>query len=72
MFSFDEVIANETERLNINYSRYADDLTFSGESEDALLQMIPLTKKTLHQKFEGQIIVNDLKTKLISPGAKIK
>lgn len=68
LFPFDEILSQHTILKNIHYSRYADDLTFSGNNKDELLNMILLTKKVLHELFQGKIVVNDLKTKLISPG----
>lgn len=68
LFPFDEILSQHTILKNIHYTRYADDLTFSCNNKDDLLNMPSLTKKVLHELFQGRIIVNDLKTKLISPG----
>lgn len=68
LFAFDEILSQNTALKNIHYSRYADDLTFSGNNKDELLNIISLTKEVLYELFQGRIIVNDLKTKLISPG----
>lgn len=68
LFLFDEILSKNTESKNISYSRYADDLTFSGNNKEELLNIISITKNILQDLFHGKIIVNDLKTKLITPG----
>lgn len=54
MFNFDEKISSWASEHNLSYSRYADDLTFSGEIDAGLqadiLQMVKLNLTALHLK----------------------
>lgn len=65
-FSFDEEISFWCENNKINYTRYADDMTFSTKIPDILPEVIPQIKKVLKSKFGGRIILNETKTKLSS------
>ncbi|RYU45708.1 RNA-directed DNA polymerase [Aliivibrio finisterrensis] len=58
MYEFDKIVMNHCMKLNINYSRYADDLTFS-TSEKGVLCMIPkFIEKVLCDLHDGKIKLN--------------
>lgn len=60
----DEKINNYCSNNSIMYSRYADDLTFSSNSRNNLLGMIPIIKRIVEQyRFK----INNNKTKVINP-----
>ncbi|EHZ2540204.1 retron St85 family RNA-directed DNA polymerase [Vibrio parahaemolyticus] len=62
MYEFDKIVTNYCTKLNINYSRYADDLTFS-TSEKNLLFVIPkYIENTLRVLFDDRIKLNRSKT----------
>jgi retron-type reverse transcriptase len=47
LYKTDEILSNEAEKLNCSYTRYADDLTFSGNEES--IKLIGLAKFTLNR-----------------------
>ncbi|MFW9738146.1 retron St85 family RNA-directed DNA polymerase [Vibrio parahaemolyticus] len=62
MYSFDEKISEICKKNNINYSRYADDLTFSSNIKGILFHVPDVVKTTLNQEFQGRLVINDSKT----------
>lgn len=62
MYFFDEEMSLECERLNITYTRYADDLTFSTNKEKVLFNVVDLVKAALKKNDLSKIKVNDKKT----------
>lgn len=66
MFSFDKKIFDYCRLHSITYTRYADDLTFSSNEREQLLELIPVVKETLESEFEGKQNLKDEKTVLTS------
>lgn len=66
LYRFDRIITEHCRKLGINYSRYADDLTFSTNEKDILLNFPSKVRKTLSRLYSGQIKVNLKKTVLSS------
>lgn len=62
MYSFDESISKTCLGLNVVYTRYADDLTFSSNTKNILFTIPVLVKKALRDHFDGAITVNEVKT----------
>jgi RNA-directed DNA polymerase len=62
MYSFDEKIESICKKLDINYSRYADDLTFSTNKKTILFNLVEMVNNTLQKEFEGDININISKT----------
>lgn len=62
MYYFDEFFEDYCSKINISYSRYADDLTFSTSNKNILFQVPKLVKKQLGIMFSNQITVNEFKT----------
>lgn len=62
MRQFDEEISSVCRNSGINYSRYADDLTFSTNTKNALFEIPRIVKKLIHEKSMGKITVNSSKT----------
>ena len=62
MHSFDESISSACLSLNVVYTRYADDLTFSCNTKNVLFSIPELIKKTLRNHFNDTITVNEMKT----------
>lgn len=62
MYFFDEKISKLCAKNNINYSRYADDLTFSSNKKGILFLLPDVVKKILKQEFKDKIVINDSKT----------
>ena len=68
MYFFDSEIKTYCDSISIVYTRYADDLSISGNDKDNLKDVIMFIRSKLYDLFNGRIILNDLKTTLISPG----
>ncbi len=66
LYRFDTVISEHCKKLGINYSRYADDLTFSTNEKDILIKFPAKVRRVLNQLYDGQIKVNLKKTVLSS------
>lgn len=62
MYGFDEAISDYCAELNIVYTRYADDLTFSANQHDQLLTIPKFVKRSLIEKYNREIRVNNDKT----------
>lgn len=62
MYSFDESISKTCLSLNVTYTRYADDITFSSNIKNLLFSIPVLVKKALRNHFDGAITVNEVKT----------
>lgn len=62
MYYFDCEMANLCQIMGVNYSRYADDLTFSTNTKEVLFYIPELVKQALLTSVDGEILVNDDKT----------
>ncbi|MDT4289077.1 retron St85 family RNA-directed DNA polymerase [Methylomonas sp. MO1] len=62
MYFFDESISKACVNLDVAYTRYADDLTFSSNAKNVLFAIPAMVKKTLRDHFNGAITVNEVKT----------
>lgn len=66
MFNFDEAIDAEAKVRNISYTRYADDLTFSGQRAGMLKDMIKIVVATLSKMHHPRLSLNADKTTFIT------
>lgn len=66
MYEFDKTVTELCVSLNVTYSRYADDLTFSTNTKDVLFNFPNLINSLLLNIFDGKIRLNSLKTKFSS------
>ncbi len=66
MCEFDSQISKFCEINKINFSRYADDITFSTNKKNALFEIPALVKKILKELYGGIILINKLKTRYSS------
>lgn len=65
MFSFDEVIAEYSKEAKIKYTRYSDDLAFSGDlMEDEIINLVEIELAKLG------LLLNRAKTKLMKPNVR--
>lgn len=62
MFNFDKTINEACSLLGVNYTRYADDLTFSTNTKDLLFKIPEFVKYVLSSEFGNRILINDSKT----------
>lgn len=68
MYFFDVAITNICELLEVTYTRYADDLTFSTNKKNILFTLPELIESTLKEEFASQLTINKKKTKFSSKG----
>lgn len=66
LFDFDTLVTSEAARRRISYTRYADDLTFSGQRIGMLKDMIDIVQKTLRQMQHPKIHLNADKTTYVT------
>lgn len=62
MYKFDVLISEYCNKHKINYSRYADDITFSTNKKNNLFQVTRLVKDILSKYYDNKITVNNIKT----------
>ena len=62
LYRFDERLQNLCKKLNITYTRYADDLTFSTNTRYALFSIPEQVAMLLNELFTGRININKRKT----------
>lgn len=72
LYNFDKKFLEWCEKNNFIYSRYADDLIISGGGEDEMHLIAPKIIELLNSEFEGQIRLNNEKTKFLRPGEKVR
>ncbi|PSU48155.1 RNA-directed DNA polymerase [Photobacterium frigidiphilum] len=62
MYKFDIFISDYCKINNINYSRYADDITFSTNDKNKLFGVTRVVKDILSEHYSNKITVNNVKT----------
>ncbi|TCP96190.1 retron-type reverse transcriptase [Cricetibacter osteomyelitidis] len=62
MYSFDKKINDYCNNINVTYTRYADDITFTTNVRNILFDIPNEIKKILLEEFSGKIIINNKKT----------
>ena len=63
LFEFDEKISKSAEKLDITYTRYADDITFSGASKEKIERLVNLCSELLNEYGHK---IKDQKTRIAS------
>lgn len=71
MYEFDEKVAAWCKKQGINYSRYADDLSFSSMDNKKLKKVIPVIEKILEKISYLHLSLNENKTKYLSLRQKV-
>ena len=64
LFDFDEKMYEHCKTLNLVYSRYADDITISGDRRDLIVASIEKAEKMLKQRYK--FMLNKKKTRISS------
>lgn len=67
MYEFDTIMADECRLIKVNYTRYADDMTFSGMDLEAIKSAIELAKRNLA---ELKLKINNQKTRIFGPSTR--
>lgn len=67
MYEFDTMMAHECSQISVNYTRYADDMTFSGTNLEEIKSAIKLAKKHLARL---NLTVNDQKTRIFGSNTR--
>ncbi|MGI2046116.1 retron St85 family RNA-directed DNA polymerase [Shewanella oncorhynchi] len=62
MYGFDQAVFEMCQRINVVYTRYADDLSFSTNDKNILYKIPNQIKFFLADKLDGGILINDTKT----------
>ncbi|HHQ6594781.1 TPA: retron St85 family RNA-directed DNA polymerase [Serratia fonticola] len=62
LYFFDIAVSEYCDKIDIKYTRYADDLTFSSNIPGILSTIPQSISRILKEKFSGQILVNHQKT----------
>jgi RNA-directed DNA polymerase len=70
MARFDEAIATEADRRKIVYTRYADDLTFSGQRAGMLKDMVKEVERAVRRMDRPKLRINAEKTTFITAATK--
>jgi RNA-directed DNA polymerase len=70
MYGFDCIVAQEAGRRRITYTRYADDLTFSGQRAGMLKDMVKVVANALRSLDYPKITLNDNKTAFVTAAVR--
>lgn len=70
LYEFDSIVSEEAKRRRINYTRYADDLTFSGQRIGMLKDMLQVVAAATRQIKRPRLRVNDAKTTFITGASR--
>lgn len=68
LFDFDSDMAQQCEARGLSYTRYADDISISGDDKGQILSMIALARDYLAGEYELEL--NDKKTRIASQGGQ--
>ena len=66
LYKFDELVAQEAEKRKITYTRYADDISFSGQRIGMLKDMTKAVETAIKKTQRPRLIINDEKTSFIT------
>lgn len=66
LYKFDEIVQREADRRNINFTRYADDLTFSGQRVGMLKDMIDVVHHAMREIRTPRLQLNEQKTTFVT------
>lgn len=62
MYFFDTIVSEYCDNINVTYTRYADDLTFSCNMNNVLFAIPRIISQILKEIFSGKISINNQKT----------
>ncbi len=62
LYQFDQALSENCMKLKINYSRYADDLTFTSNSNENIKHIPNIVKNILKNEFQGRLVIRNSKT----------
>jgi RNA-directed DNA polymerase len=66
MYNFDGIVAGEAARRGISYTRYADDLTFSGQRIGMLKDMVKIVESAVREIALPRLAINSAKTVFVT------
>lgn len=72
LFNFDNEMESICKNLELEYSRYADDIIISGQKQSSLLGMDDAVQEKLHTFASQKFSINRKKTRFFQVGGKIK
>jgi RNA-directed DNA polymerase len=72
LLNFDNEIERICKQLGLSYSRYADDIIISGQTQEHLSGLEMLVQEKLHQFSSEKFFIHDGKTRFFQVGGKIK
>ncbi|MFZ6647732.1 reverse transcriptase domain-containing protein [Undibacterium sp. TJN25] len=72
LLNFDNEVEKICKNLELEYSRYADDIIISGKDQSSLLGMDEIVQEKLHTFASQKFSINRKKTRFFQVGGKIK
>lgn len=70
LHQFDEIVSEEAKRRGIRYTRYADDLTFSGQRIGMLTDMIGVVRSATRAIKRPRLRINEAKTTFVTAATR--
>jgi len=72
LLNFDKELLIQSNKLDVSYTRYADDIILSADNEEVLRKLAAMVSGLLQEFVGAEIKLNETKTRCLQKGQKVK